>query len=201
MADLPQDSLNLSPDDAEADSDLARAARAPQFRQVRRAQVSMAFPALMAIAFGVLLLINPPTLTSQLALGLGTGAVGIGLVARFLFNARRERGLFFLGIMILLMIGLAVVVIARTLPFSEVWPLLIMALGLALLLTFLFERNHERGLILPGVMLIVAGASALAVTLRFLPTDGLAIVAANWPLAFILIAVLLLPRAFGGRAG
>jgi hypothetical protein len=199
VTDIPTDSINLNPDDTEADADLSRQARAPQFRQVRRAQISMAFPALLLLGFGALLLANPPTLTAALALGLGLGAIGIGLVARFLFNARRERGLFFLGITLLLTIGFGVAVIARDLAITDVWPVLIIAVGLALLLTFLFERNHERGLILPGVMLIVAGVSALAFTLRLLPTEVLTIMATNWPLVFVVIAVLLLPRVFGRR--
>src|SRR5579859_3603603 len=140
--------------DAEAHTDLPRGARAAQFRQTRRLQVSTAVPALMLIGLGVLYLVNPAWLTPGLALGIGVGALGVGLVVRFWLNMRRERGLFFLGFTICLWAGFVVAALLRGLTLSHVWPALVIAIGLAALCTFLFERTHERALIFPGIALI-----------------------------------------------
>jgi hypothetical protein len=188
--------------DSEAHTDIPRGARAAQFRQTRRLQVSTALPALMLIGFGVLYLINPVWLTAGLALGLGVGAVGIGLVIRFWLNMRRERGLFFLGLTICLWAGFVVAALLRGLTLSHIWPALIIAIGLAALCTFLFERTHERALILPGIALIVGGGTGLAFTLSFVPSDALnnlPNLLAYWPALPIILALFLLPRAFGRR--
>lgn len=187
---------NLNADDTEAEADLPRAARAQQFRQTRRAQVSTTLPALLMIILGVLYLLNPAELTPSLALALGVGALGLSLIARFLLNARRERGLFFFGLVILGWIGVLAVLVARDIALTQGWPLLIVIIGLAALLTFLFERNHERGLIVPGILLIAGGGLALLFTLRLVPNDTLRIVAAYWPLIFVVLALALLPRTF-----
>ncbi len=136
-----------------------------------------------------------------MAVGIGIGALGVSLIARFLLNARRERGLFFVGLVILLWLGFAAAVIGRGLAVDQLWPLLIMAVGLAALLTFLFERNHERGLILLGVLLILGGGVALLFTLRLVSNDVLRLVAAYWPIVFVFIALALLPRTFRDRVG
>ena len=189
--------------DAEVHADLPRGARAAQFRQTRRLQVSTVVPALVLIGLGALYLINPAWLTAGLALGIGVGAVGVSFVARFWLNMRRERGLFFLGLTILLWAGFVVAALIRGLTLAHIWPALVIAIGLAALITFLFERAHERSLILPGIALIVAGGAGLALTLSFVPTDalnGLPNLLAYWPVLPIILALLLLPRIFAKRS-
>lgn len=188
--------------DSEAQADLPRSARAAQFRQTRRLQVSTVVPALVLIGLGALYLINPVWLTPALALGIGIGALGVSFVARFWLNVRRERGLFFLGLTIILWAAFVVAALIRGLTLSHIWPALVIAIGLAALITFLFERAHERSLILPGIALIVAGGVGLALTLSFVPPDalnGLTNLLAYWPVLPILLAVLLLPRIFAKR--
>src|SRR5258708_18425400 len=85
----------LSPDDADADSDLVRQARATQFRTQRRAQFSALVPALLLIAAGVLLLVRPDVIARRLVIGGALAGLLLSLFLRFLFNGRRERGLFF----------------------------------------------------------------------------------------------------------
>ncbi len=190
---------NLNTDDAEAEADLSRQSRAQQFRQNRRAQVSTALPALLMIVLGAVYLISPAELTPALALGIGVGALGVSLVARFLLNARRERGLFFIGLVVLGWVGVVAALLSRdaqNVTLTQGWPLLLMVVGLAALLTFLFERNHDRGLILPGILFIVGSGVALLFTLQLVPGTTLRVVAAYWPLVFVLIALALLPRTF-----
>lgn len=196
------DPINPMSADSDADADLPRGARAQQFRQSRRLQVSMAFPALALIALGGLLIAAPVWLTPIVTAGLAVGAGAISLLARFWLNGRRERGLCFLGLTVLLWSLFLTAVVARNLLLDHLWPILLMALGLALLCTFLFERAHERNVILPGLVLILAGAVALAFTWPLLPGDwlgGVQSVLIYWPLLCLALAMLLLPRALRRR--
>ncbi len=207
MTDIQDnDSAPLTPSpaaaDAEAHADLPRGARAAQYRQTRRLQVSTVVPAFVLIGLGALYLINPAWLTPALALGIGVGAIGLSFVARFWLNMRRERGLFFLGLTICLWAGFVVAALIRGLTLAHIWPALVIAIGLAALITFLFERTHERTLILPGIALIVAGGVGLALTLSFVPADalnGLPGLIIYWPVLPIVLALLLLPRVFAKR--
>ena len=73
-------------------------------------------------------------------------------------------------------------------------------MGLALIVTFVFERTHDRGLLLPGTVLIVAGLVALPFTLGLVTANILPVVAVYWPVVFLLIALALLPRVIRSRA-
>jgi hypothetical protein len=64
-----------------------------------------------------------------------------------------------------------------------------------------FERTHDRGLLMPGFMLIVAGALALPFTMRVLSSSLLSNVALYWPILFLLAALAILPRAIRDRSG
>jgi hypothetical protein len=198
LAEPPSE--NPNPDDADADADLSRPARATQFRQQRRSQVSTAFPALLLIALGLLYLANPVELTRPLAIGVAVLALGLSLVMRFLLNGRRERGLFFVGVTILLWLGLVALAWTNDVEISQGWPLGVSAIGLAMLLTFVFERSHDRGLLLPGVLLIVAGAIPLPFTFGILSESVLNGVALYWPVLLLLVALAILPRAVRDRA-
>ena len=195
----PPENSSLNPDDVDADADLSRPSRAMQFRIQRRSQVSTAIPALLLIALGVVYLLKPGELTYPLAIGVGVGALGLSLAMRFLLNARRERGLFFVGIMILLWLGLAALAISGNIEIGQTWPLAVGAVGLAMLLAFVFERTHDRGLLLPGLMMIVAGGMALLFTMGALPGGLLTGVALYWPVLLLVVALAVLPRAIRDR--
>jgi hypothetical protein len=68
-----------------------------------------------------------------------------------------------------------------------------------MLITFVFERNHDRGLILPGLVLIAAGGALLAFTMGFIDSSILSSIALYWPLLFFVIALALLPNAIRDR--
>jgi hypothetical protein len=192
---------DVSTDDSGADADLSRPSRAMQFRAQRRSQVSTAFPALLLIGVGLLYLVKPSELTQPLAIGIGIGVLGLGLVMRFLLNGRRERGLFFVAILILLWLTMAVLGATGAIDLIQGWPLAISAIGVAMIITFVFERTHDRGLLMPGFMLIVAGALALPFTMRVLSSSLLSNVALYWPILFLLAALAILPRAIRDRSG
>jgi hypothetical protein len=191
---------NLKPADADADADLARPPRASLYRVQRRTQASMIAPAFLMIAVGLLYLsqiVSPDVtgLSTPLLIGLGIGALGLGLMARFVLNGRRERGLFIAGLVILAWTGLAALVASGNMPIEQSWPLGVIAVGLAMLATFFFERNHERGLILPALAFMAAGSAAMPFALGMIPTDLSKVVAIFWPLLILIPALALLPSA------
>jgi hypothetical protein len=190
----------LNPNDTDVAADLSRPSRAMQFRIQRRSQVSTAIPALIMIGVGLLLLVKPIELTLPITLAILLGALGAGLVIRFLLNARRERGLFFIGALVLLAIGVVAAAIYSELDLGQIWPLSISVIGLAMIVTFLFERSHDRGLLLPGLMLIVAGAVAVPFTMGIFPSSILSGVALYWPVLLLLVALAALPSAVRDRA-
>ncbi|MCC7450324.1 MAG: hypothetical protein IT324_23095 [Anaerolineae bacterium] len=200
VAEAPSEVPNLNIADADADADLSRPARAAQFRTQRRSQISTAVPALLLIALGVLYLLKPVELTYTLSLGIGIGVLALSLVMRFLLNARRERGLFFIGVIALLWIGLIIVVIYGGFDIGQVWPLAVSAIGLAMIVTFVFERSHDRGLLLPGLILILAGGVMLPFTFGMLSNSLLSSVALYWPALLLLAVLALLPRVIRSRA-
>jgi len=203
-SEAPPDSPKLNPSDIEADSDLSRPARAAQFRVQRRTQISTAIPALLLIALGIVYLIDllspeALALTRPLAVGIGVTALGGSLVLRFLLNGRRERGLFFIGAVILLWIGLGAASLSGDLAIEQAWPLAISAIGVGMIITYLFERSHDRGLLMPALIVILFGALILPFTLGMLPPDIMSLVALYWPVVLIILAMALLPRAIRDR--
>lgn len=190
---------SLNPDDVGADSDLARPSRAMQFRVQRRMQFSNALPALLLVAAGVLLLLRPDAATRLLVIAVAISGVALSLVVRFLFNGRRERGLFFIAVMILLLTGLLGAAAKNWIDLSQNWPLFIVIPGAAMLLTFIFERSHDRGLVLPSLMFMVAGGTILPFTMSLISTDTLALVALYWPILLLVLALAVLPSAVRDR--
>ncbi|MCC7209966.1 MAG: hypothetical protein IT323_21870 [Anaerolineae bacterium] len=187
--------------DADAASDLARTPRMSQYRSQRRRFTSMFITALVMIALGALFL--SVTLTPELgslprsvALGITAMAVALSLIGRFVFNGRRERGLFALGVVLLLWTGVLALIVNGNLAVGQGWPLGVAAVGAALLLTFVFERNHERGLLLPGFALIVAGIIAMPFGVGLIPREITATLALLWPLLLLIPALALVPLAF-----
>lgn len=194
----------LNAADVDAAADLARPSRVMQFRAQRRTQLSMAIPALLLIAVGVVYLAETVTPDTEEAprvalLLIGATGLGLGLLARFLLNGRRERGLFMLGAVILLWAVLAALVASGGLLIEQAWPFGVAAFGVAMLLTFIFERSHERGLILPALAFMAAAGMAIPITTGLIPPDLLEMVTLFWPLLFLLVALLLLPRAIRAR--
>ncbi len=62
------------------------------------------------------------------------------------------------------------------------------------------ERNHERGLLLPGFALIVAGIIAVPFGVGLIPRPITATLALLWPLLLLIPALALVPLAFRIRA-
>lgn len=194
----------LNAADAHAESDLARSARLVQFRSRRRAHFSMVVPALLLIGCGLLLLSESLTPEVQehspLTLaGAGIGALALALLARFFINGRRERGLFVIGATLSGWLGLAALTADGRLTAAQLWTFGVVVIGAALLLSYIFVRGRESGVILPALALIVAGLAALPVVEGTLSLELRLSLERLAPLLLIAAALLWLPRALRER--
>jgi len=189
----------LSADDINADADLPRLSRQEKQRARPRIRFSTAIPALVLIVGGVLALVRPVLKDGILAAGWISVALVLSLVLRFLFQGRRERGLFFVTALIILMLGLVALAITGFVDLSQGWPLIITLPGLAMLLTFMFERSHDSSLVLPAFMFIVAGGVILLFTTGYLDSSFLPGIALYWPALLLLAALAVLPHAIRDR--
>src|SRR5690606_5780698 len=116
---------------------------------------------------------------------------------RFFASGRRERGLFFLALVVLFFGGIvaAISVANTTVDIHQNWPVVIVGLGVAFLITFAFERQHERGLLSLAGLMFLSSAVAFLVTLEIIPHDVIDTVADYWPLISAFIGITLIPLA------
>jgi len=186
-----------------------RQPRALAFRRRLRQQIAMLPLALALIALGVFLSARafeveglPEVDDATLALGFG-GALAFTAVFHALVFGRRERGLLFFGLLPLVIAGLVYALIEFVEPepdAAEWWPLVLVALGVALLLTYVLERARDVRLILLGVLALVAAGTAYTVTSGLIEQDWLDRAADYWPLLLAALGLGLLPAAFRRRA-
>ncbi|HVO43392.1 MAG TPA: hypothetical protein VMT34_12245 [Aggregatilineales bacterium] len=192
-AALPQaQQAELGETEPASSSDLSRPARADEFRSQRRSQVSTVIPALLLIGLGTLYLVTDLPFPEKIAAAVA--ALAFGLIVRFLMNARREPGLFFTGITLLLWLGVAASDPLFNVDFLQAWPLLISAVGVGILLTVLFQRSRERRLLLPGFLILLAGIVLLPFTMGLFVDTVLPTIALLWPLVLVIPILVLLPR-------
>lgn len=165
------------------------------------------FPLAMGfIGLGALLLIEDRVegvkVTSSAAVVILAGALVLTYLFRFFLSGRRERGLFFLA---LITIGWGALIALVSLEeesftYEEFWPLALATVGMALFITFLFERSHQVGLVFPGFILLFASGVAFAVSLEVIDQKVLDIVADYWPLVLAFIGLTLFPSAVQRRS-
>jgi hypothetical protein len=171
-----------------------------------RGQLATLVPGLLLIALGAWLTFSLTTTRTlpdtPLLLAVLFGIVALSLLARWLTSGRWSRGSLFLGLALLLLPGIGFVLMQPASPgWVQGWPLLMVAPGLALILTGLLAKPRTPGLIVPGLALIAAAAAGLAVTLDLLPTDLLNMVSPYWFVPLIVVVLLaLLPLVFNRRA-
>lgn len=173
-------------------------------RQKRGSRLAI-FPLAMGfIALGSLLLAEGRVEGLEVSPGAATviliGALVLTYMFRFFISGRRERGLFFLAVVIICWGGVVALssIDNETFPLEEFWPLTLAGVGVALFLTFLFERSHQAGLIFPGIILLFASGIAFLITLDIVEQPVLDTVADYWPLVISFIGLTLLPAALQG---
>ncbi len=169
----------------------------PPLTTIYRGQMASFIPAVLLILVGAWLtftLTTTKTLpdTGLLLLIAGAG-LALTLIVRWLASGRWARGSLFFA-MVLLFCGITGGYLLQpgSPGLASGWPLLILALGLAVIITALLSRPVERRLIFPGVVLMIVGGAGLVVTLNVLSASLLATVASLWPVAVVIILILWL---------
>jgi hypothetical protein len=195
---------------AVTEEDRLRQPRAGQFRRRLRNQLGLLPLALLLLGVGAFLLARQqdveglPDLSNRVLIEISLLAVGFTTFFYALVYGRREHGLLFIGLWIgstAGMLGILVYGIDPTPDAAEWWPLLVWALSLAILLTYLFEHTHDARLVLLSVLLFVAGGVAFWVNSDRVDQQVLDQVADYWPLLLSVIGIGLLPLAFRRRTG
>jgi hypothetical protein len=199
----------LPPEPPPADDSLAAEQEPDPAPAARRARPipgrTLRLPQLIAgvglIVLGVLLawpaLAGSPLLPDTLSIGIGALILCVGLLAYWSGTGRLARGAFFLAVAALAWGGLSFALTANTADanLSRTWPLFATALGVAVLVTYIFDAQRETRLLAPGLILIVAGLAAAAVTWGMLPADVLDLIRQIGPWLFVVLALGLLPLA------
>lgn len=174
-------------------------------RQQRPGRLAIAPLAFGLIGLGSLLLaenfVEELEITAGAAIIILLGSFVLTTVFRFFESGRRQRGLFFVGTVLLIWGGVVALNVLREdkFPLDEFWPLTIAGVGAAFFITFLFERNHQAGLVFPGIILMFASGVAFLVTLDAIGSDMTDVVKDFWPLIVAVVGLLLFPAAFQKR--
>lgn len=170
----------------------------PPLMSLERGQAASVVPALLLMAAGagltLLLTTSGTRLELPLLAGMAAGITGLALLAQWRSSQGWGRGSFFIGLLLLLWAGVLAFLVSPQSPGPAGWPLLVSALGAALLLTGLLTRPAIPRLALAGLALLLAGLAGLPLTTGLLGPDIIQTLAALWPLAAVLVlALLLLP--------
>lgn len=171
----------------------------PGLFTMRRGQAASVVPALALIALGSFLTFWLTTAGSGTALdpliitGAVVGVVAIGLLSHWWSSRRWARGSFF-GAAVLAGISITIALLAQpgALGLVAGWPLLIGAVGVSFALTGLLTQPRSGSLVSFGVLLAVVSVIALSVTAQLLPPDIIQTAADLWPVALVLVIVLVL---------
>jgi hypothetical protein len=191
------------------DTERLRQPRAQGFRRRLRTQIGMLPLAVFLLALGGYLIARRldvkgiPDFSTVALWGGSVLALAFAAVFHALVFGRRESGLLFAGLLIWITAGLAALLILgidEQAQATQWWPLLLVALSVTFLVTYLIERVHDVRLVLASILTLVAGATAYLVTSGRVDNQLLDRAADYWPLLLAVIGVGLLPLAFHRRA-
>ncbi|NPV65520.1 MAG: hypothetical protein HPY64_00075 [Anaerolineae bacterium] len=175
-----------------------RPAHRPAERPPRGLHTTLA--GILLIALGVILVW--PVLTGGYILVPNVIAViaitgwALSLLAYWHHTGRQARGALFLALMLLFWVGTTAIAYAQGALDSRLWPLYVAVLGLAILLTYVGDRQRESRLATPGIILLLAGLIGLLITYDIIPPAILATISGAWPWVVVVLILALLPLAF-----
>jgi len=171
---------------------------------LRRGQITSVVPALLLILTGAWLTFSLTTAAPPdpaLVAAVAASGVAVTLFVHWLSSGRWARGALFFALLLLLS-GITIVYLAQpsTLGLPQGWPLLLVAVGGAFLLSGLMAQPVDRRVLLPALAFVIAGFAALAFTTGALSETLAATAASLWPVvALVLLAIWLLPAVFRQR--
>jgi hypothetical protein len=174
----------------------------PPLTILKRGQLASIIPAVWLIGVGAWLTFTLATTRTapDTALLIVVIALGLGLtfVARWMASHRWARGSLFFGLVCIFFGGLFFYINQpNAFGFASAWPLFITALGLAMLITRILTPSAQSRLMLPSLILIIAGLVGAVVTMGLLPTNITLAAASLWPVAVVIIVVIwLFPLVF-----
>jgi hypothetical protein len=176
----------------------------PQPLILQRGQIASVVPALLLILTGAWLTFSLTTGTAPdpvLVAAVAASSIAITLLVRWLSSGRWARGALFFALLLLLS-GITLVYLSQpsTLGIVQGWPLLLVAVGVAFLLSGLMALPVDRRVLLPALGFVVAGITALALTTGVVGSTMMSLAAASWPIvALVMVAIWLLPMVFRQR--
>jgi hypothetical protein len=177
----------------------------PPLATLKRGQLASVVPALVLMGVGAWLTFS---LTIQrelpdtgLLLAVAASGIVLILLARWLSSGRWARGtLLFALIVVFSGAVLAFLFLQPGLGVGKGWPLIVTATGIAVCVSAFLSQPVERQLVMPGLILIVAGLAGLVITLGLLNGTALTLVASLWPVAVAVVVILwLIPVIFRQR--
>ena len=176
----------------------------PPLATLKRGQLGSIVPALLLIGFGAWLTLTTTSGTPPaplLVAGVIVGGVVLSLLAQWLGTGRWSRGALFFALLVLLFAGVIVYSVQPNgIDLLRGWPLLIVALGLAIVLAGLLARPFNARLLAPGALTVLAGVIALVETLGLTPVRWTVIAAPLAPVMLIIVLIVwMLPLVFRRR--
>jgi FtsH-binding integral membrane protein len=198
MSDSPDQSLIPAPPPPPPGP---QAEESRSYTQTAQGRLTVAPLALSLIALGGGLLWQNvgegPDISPPLAILIVLGGLAGTFFVRFFTSGRRERGLFFLATSLLALGGLGAIFsfLGDDLALGEGYPLFLLAPIAALVLGFVVEREHERGLLRLAFILAVSLGAALLLSLGLLSESLQGQISDFFPLALALIGISLIPLA------
>jgi hypothetical protein len=176
----------------------------PPMTTLRRGQLGSLAPALLLIGIGAWLTLTTTAGTPPdglLVAAVVIGAFVVTLLAQWIGSGRWGRGYLFFAVLILLVAGLfAYSLQPGGISLVRGWPLLMLALGIAVVLSGILARPVNRRMITPGLLLVIAGLLGTIVVNDVLPARLLTTAILWAPAVFIvLVLIWLLPLLFRRR--
>lgn len=168
----------------------------PPLSVLHRGQLASVIPAIILIALGAYLTFLTTTTdivlqTSTVVIGVLI-SLGVVLLAQWMSSARWSTGSFFIGTLLILVIGtMAYLVLPNNLTLLDGYPLLLTAIGTAFVITDIFSPS-ERRIWLFGLILAIIGIAGVLITSSMFDANIVAILSNLLPLAVIIIIILLI---------
>jgi hypothetical protein len=174
--------------------------RPPQ-SALHRGQLASIVPAALLIGAGALMTITLTTsadaaLNRPLVMALAVSGLGLALITYWFSSARWTIGSFFIGMAMLLMGGTAAyLILPNSLDIAQGYPLLLIALGTAFVLTDLVTPSNQR-LWLVGLIFAIAGFAGMVITAQLLDAQIIATLSRFWYVALGVVVLLLIVPVF-----